>query len=444
MDASVKPLNKNDVRVCEITGYTSEGMGVARIGGRAVFIPGGARGDTCLVRATKVSANVAYGRIERIETPSPHRVTPDCPAFPRCGGCQFRHISYGEELRAKKQRAEETLARIGGISLAAQDVFAAPELDGYRNKASFPVGRDAGGVPVTGFYRERTHDIVPVETCRLQSAEANACAKTVREWMTQTGRSLRHIVTRGGDGGILVCLVSAYAPDKSAARLAEMLRRDVPGLCGAVWQEHAGQDNVILGGRQSLLWGSEYVRDELCGLEFRLSVQSFYQINKRQAGRMYARVLEYAGEYESLLDLYCGAGTMTLMAARARPGAKVFGAEIVPEAVSDARENAARNSIENAGFILGDAGEAAAHFEANPPDVILLDPPRKGVSPETAAALLRIRPARIVYLSCDPATLARDLKLLCAGGYAAESLTVADFFPRTAHVECAVKLVRKQ
>lgn len=447
MEAAVNGIQKNGAAVCAIHGYTHDGMGVGRVDGRAVFVPGTARGDVVSIRFTKVTAGAVYGRLEELREASPWRIAPDCAAYPRCGGCRFRHIAYEEELRAKRERVEETLRRMGGVELRAEEMLAAPCLDHCRNKAAFPVGRDGRGEPVTGFYRERSNDIIPVEDCRLQTPEANEAARILREWLRDSGETgVRHLVTRGGTGGLLVCVVSVGKPGASARMLAETLRKRIPALCGVVWQRHSGEGNFILGGHQTLLWGREYTEDELClpgrrPLGFRLSAKSFYQVNKAQAERLYARAVEYAGEFSSALDLYCGTGTLTLLAAQAQPGARVTGVEIVPEAVRDARENALRNGLVNAEFIEGDAGEAARRF-AGRTEVVFLDPPRKGLSPETLEAVLRLTPARVVYMSCDTATLARDIKGFCEGGYRAERLTAADFFPRTPHVECVVLLTR--
>lgn len=446
MEASVSEIQKNGTARCEIHGYTHDGMGVGRIDGRAVFVPGAARGDVARIRFTKVTAGTMYARLEQLEKASPWRVEPDCPAYPSCGGCRFRHIAYEEELCAKRERVEETLRRVGGVELQVEEMLAAPSTDGCRNKSAFPVGFDIHGEPVTGFYRGRTHEIIPVDECRLQSREANEAARVLRGWLKETGEDgVRHLVTRSGTGGILVCVVSVNKPGKSAKLLTEALRR-IPGLCGVVWQRHGGEGNVILGNEQTCLWGRDYVEDELClpgkePLRFRLSAKSFYQVNKAQAERMYARALEYAGAFTSALDLYCGTGTLTLLAAQSRPDARVTGVEIVSEAVLDARENARHNGITNAEFIEGDAGEGAGRF-AGQCEVVFLDPPRKGLTPETTGAVLRLAPGRIVYMSCDPATLARDVKHFTENGYRAERLTVADFFPRTPHVESLVLLGR--
>ena len=450
MDASKLTPQKNDTFRCVIHGYTHDGLGVARVDERAVFIPGGARGDEGLARFTKVTSSVAYARIERLETPSPHRTDPDCPAYPRCGGCAFRHITYEEEWRAKLERAEETIRRVSGVALSAEEGFPAPTADGTRGKAAFPVGRDGAGHIVTGFYRGRTHEIVPADTCRLQSPAANAAAAALRDALDGSdGLGIRHLLVRDGTDGSLACLISTQKPGTAAWELAETLKTRVPSLRGIVWRRHSGQGNAVVSGKETRLWGQDFIEDELRlapgepPLRFRLSSGSFWQVNKPQAERMYRRALAYAGDFTSALDLYCGAGSLTQMAARSRPGARVTGVEIVPEAVRDASESARRNGLDNVEFLQADAGEAVRRFDGpERPDVVFLDPPRKGISPETAEAVLRLSPRRIVYLSCDPATLARDIRRFSEGGYTAQRLTVADFFPRTAHVESLVLLTR--
>ena len=448
MEAGINPveLKKNDTVVCDVTAYTHEGLGVARTGGRVLFVRGAARGDRARLKITKVTSSVGYAIIEALEMPSPHRVTPDCPAWPRCGGCDFRHITYEEELRHKRERVEETLRRLGGIELSAETVYGSELQDGYRNKAALPVGFDKNGHPVTGYYRAHSNDIVPVDSCRLQGEEENRAAAALRAWLKTTGfRGLRHLFLRRGRSGILAALIAVKKPPETTNVLISALREAAPSLCGVVWQRHRGEGSTILGESQTTLWGQDYIEDDMIALDaegreraltFRISVPSFYQINRPQAQRMYRKAVEYAGAFDTALDLYCGAGTMTLFAAASRPKAQLTGIEIVPQAIEDAKANARRNKVTNCAFLCGDAAIAARQNA----QVVLVDPPRKGLHTEALEALLAIGPERIVYLSCDPATLARDCKTLEAGGYRAARLTVADFFPRTAHVETVVLL----
>ncbi len=425
-------LKKNETVVCRIDGITHDGMGVAHVDDHVLFVRHAARGDSCRAKLVKICSHVSYAILDELLEPSPHRIEPDCPHFAQCGGCAFRHIGYDEELSVKRERVEQTLRRLGGVTLSAEQTLPSPEIDRYRNKSSLPVGW-ADGRPVTGFYRPRSHDIIPVETCLLQKIEADRAAAALRQWLSEVGQcAVRHLVTRTGAHGTLVCVVGAGPPPRRAEALVSLLRQQVSNLVGVVWDEHLSDDNVIFGGNQTTLWGEDHIIDTLCGLTFRLSPMSFYQINRPQAERLYSRVCDYAGSFDTAVDLYCGAGTLTLCLARR--GGHVTGVEIVESAVLDARANALRNGMDTE-FLLMDAAKAALALH---PDVVTVDPPRKGMSPEAVEAILHMAPKRIVYVSCDPATLARDLTRLT--GYTAASLTALDMFPRTSHVECVVLL----
>ncbi len=430
-------LAKNSFITARVEGMTSDGLGVCRSDGHVVFVNGAARGDVCRVKIVKPGERKSYGIIDELLIPSAHRVVPDCPAFPMCGGCVYRHISYSEELEIKRIKVEDAMMRIGGFDLAAEDVLPSPEILRYRNKSAMPVGT-TGGTPVTGFYRPRTHEIIPVESCALQKLEADAAARALRGWISGTGEcSVKHIVTRTGDGGAIVCMVAGSGPPKNVESLITALRRDVKNLVGVVWDSHPGEGNSIFGGASKLLWGSPYVEDSLCGMTFRISPRSFYQINRPQAERIYSRAVEYAGDFRSAADLYCGAGTLTLCLARA--GGEVTGVEIVEDAVRDARVSALRNGIDVEFVCMDAAGASALRRE-----VVTLDPPRRGLTPEAVNTVLAIGPDRVVYISCDPATLARDVRALYeGGGYRPERMTVVDMFPRTSHVETVVLLQRR-
>lgn len=451
-------LIKNKIYRAQIVDYTADGTGVARIDGRAVFVPRTAVGDQCDVRITKVSKNVAFGRMETLVVPSRHRIAPVCPVADKCGGCCYQHITYEEEKRAKEKKVRDALTRIGG-----QDgerllgITGAPSIERYRNKAQYPVGRDAQGKVVTGFYRPRSHDIVPVESCLIQSETADRLAAVVRAWMEQndvppydaaTKRgAVRHIYVRVGEksGECQLTLVCATKKLPALDRLVEQLRQAAPALTGVLINRNTREDNVILGDRTDVLWGEPCLEDRLCGHSFLLAPAAFYQVNHAQAEALYACALELAGltGAETVLDLYCGAGTITLaLAARA---ARVIGVEIVPEAVENAKQNAARNGVCNVEFLCADAGQAASMLaeRGETPDVLVVDPPRKGLDELARDAILKMQPQRVVYVSCDPATLARDVKELCGAGYALEQAQAFDLFPRTSHVETACLLCRK-
>lgn len=442
-------LAKNQLYPAVITGYTAEGLGVARIHGQVVFVHGGVRGERCTVRILKVLKNIAYARVEEILERSPARREPDCPHYPACGGCDFRHISYAEELEAKRQRVEDALRRVGGAELPVEEILAAPTVDGYRNKAQFPVSPEG----LAGFYRARSHQVIPALDCRLQAPPAGAVAGAVEAYLRafsvpaydeRTGRGLlRHIYVRTSrEGRALVCLVVNGEALPHEKELVRRIRAACPDTVGVMLNVNTRDTNAVLGDAYRTLWGEDTLTDELCGLTFRLSAPAFYQVNRDQAERLYGKAVEFAGltGRETVLDLYCGAGTITL--AMARYAGRVIGAEIVPEAIANARENARRNGMENAEFFCGDAGAIAKKLaeERLRPDVIVVDPPRKGLGEEVAPVIASMDPERIVYVSCDPGTLARDVKRFSEQGYRAVRAAAADLFPRTRHVETVVLL----
>ena len=417
--------------------YTSDGLGVAHYEGRAVFVAGAARGDVCDLKIVKDTGGVLYGIIESLTEPSEHRASPGCPVYGPCGGCAFRHVTYEEELRAKLGRVSQTLRRIGGVELPVEEIIGAPSRDGWRNKASFPVEWQ-GKKPVTGFYRRRSHDICETDSCPMCTAEQNGAAAVLRAWLLQTGRrDVRHLFVRQGEGGVQVCVVSTAKPGPEAATLAGMLKEKIPTLSGVLWDRHHGRGNVILSGNIKTIWGQSRLKDRLCGLDVSLSPMSFYQIHKTQAEKLYACAMEFAGGFSEGADLYCGTGTLTLMLARR--GGHVTGVEIVPEAVRDAREAAERGGVTNADFICADAADPGVGLS---PDLVMVDPPRKGLEGAAVKAVLDMAPQKIVYISCDPATLARDAGLLRGGGYEVRRLKAFDLFPGTAHVECVALLTK--
>ena len=449
-------LQKNQVCTVTIQGYTAEGFGVGRTDeGLAVFVPGAARGDRLEVLAVKVLKHYAFGKIVNILEPSPYRVAPDCPHFGKCGGCDFRHLTYEEELWLKSQRVRDALARIGGFDLPAPEIVPSPRVAAYRNKAQFPVGSGPRGT-VFGFYRSRSHQLIPLEHCRLQSEEACAAAKAVCAWADEwgaapydeaTGRGLlRHIYVREGRAGLHLTLVVREDALPESARLVELCRRAAPSLCGIVVNVNSRPGNRVLGPDCRTLWGDGRLEDDLAGSTFRLSPLSFYQVNHRQTENLYACAAAWAApdEHTEALDLYCGVGTITLaLAARCK---SVVGVEIVPQAIADARENAARNGVENVRFLCADAGQAAEKLarEGFRPQVIVVDPPRKGLDEAAVRAVCAMAPRRIVYVSCDCASLARDAKMLQqAGGYRPLQVRAFDMFPRTANVETVVLLSRE-
>ena len=437
-------LEKNRIYRAHIDGYSSEGLGIARIDGQVVFVHGAVRGEICDVLVMKVLKNAAFGKIAALVEPSPARREPDCPYYGRCGGCDFRHMSYEEELWAKRARVQDALTRIGGAEIAVEEILGAEQPLHYRNKSIYPIS-PTGEV---GFYRARSHQVVHVEHCLIQKPEADALAQALRDYIARfrvppydeaTGRGLlRHLYVRTSCAGeSLVCLLVNGRSLPHEEELVAMLRAAAPRLCGVVLGENTRRGNAILGDRYRTLWGRDYLTDTLCGLELRLSVPSFYQVNHDQAQRLYEKALEYAGltGRELAVDLYCGAGTITqVLARRAR---HVIGGEIVPEAIRDAEDSARRNGVENVEFLCGDASRLAAELRQRGlrPDVICVDPPRKGLAPDVVEAAASMTPGRIVYVSCDPATLARDVARFAPLGYCPVRACAVDLFPGTAHVE---------
>lgn len=446
-------LEKNRIYRAHIDGYSSEGLGIARIDGQVVFVHGAVRGETCDVLVMKVLKNAAFGKIAALAEPSPARRQPDCPYYGRCGGCDFRHMSYEEELWAKRARVQDALTRIGGAEVTVEEILGAEQPLHYRNKSIYPIS-PAGEV---GFYRARSHQVVHVEHCLIQKPEADALAQAVRDYIARfqvepyneaTGRGLlRHLYVRTScRGESLACLLVNGSRLPHEQELVDMLRAAVPGVCGVVLGENTRRGNAVLGDRSRTLWGRDYLTDTLCGLELRLSVPSFYQVNHDQAQRLYEKALEYAGltGRELAVDLYCGAGTITqVLARRAR---HVIGGEIVPEAIRDAEDSARRNGVENVEFLCGDASRLAAELRQRGlrPDVICVDPPRKGLAPDVVEAAASMTPGRIVYVSCDPATLARDVARFAPLGYHPVRACAMDLFPGTAHVETVCLLSKLQ
>lgn len=442
-------LAKNQEHTVTIEGYGEGGMGVARIDGRVVFVHGALRGEKCRVLILKTLKSVAFAKVLEVIEPSSGRITPDCPYFPRCGGCTYRHIRYEEELRLKKQRVQDNLSRIGGSDVTVEEILGARDTLRYRNKAQYPVSKDGA----VGFYRARTHEVIECEHCLLVKPEADAAAEALREYMQscrvagydeKTGRGLvRHLYIRSNAAGeSLVCVLVNGDKLPKEDRLVTLLRDACPKCAGIVLGTNTKKGNVILGDRYRTLWGSDRLEDMLCGKTFRLSVPSFYQVNRVQAERLYAKAIEFAGltGRETVLDLYCGAGTITL--ALSDHAKKVLGAEIVPEAIDDARENAARNGVKNAEFFCGDASDVAKKLarENLRPDVITVDPPRKGLAADVVESIAEMQPGRVVYVSCDSATMARDVKRLADLGYTAQRACAVDMFPRADHVETVVLL----
>ena len=454
-------MKKNDLIEIEITGMSSEGSGVGRsVDGMAVFVPFSAIGDKIICRVVRVEKSHAFGRVEEILEASPDRIevqdekyNSGCGVFGQCGGCTTRHVEYAAELRYKWQRVTDALQRVGGLDVVPRDIVGSEQYDGYRNKAQYPVAAGPYRAMI-GFFAPRSHRVVENHHCLLQPECFGLIVDMVAKWMKKSGATaydeagrsglVRHIYVRRGEisGEVMVCLVCTSGKLPEPDMLVESLREAVPSIVSVMVNLNPEDTNIVLGTREYAIWGQEYLTDTLCGLKFRLSPRSFYQVNRSQAERLYGLAAEYAGlsGKETVLDLYCGTGTIGLsMAAHA---GKIIGVEVVDAAVEDARRNAVENKIENARFICADAAGAAAQLrdEGTRPDVVILDPPRKGCDAAVVSAVAGMSPAKVVYISCDPATLARDLARFAECGYCVREVTPVDMFPRTSHVETVVLL----
>ena len=456
------PLQKNQILTLRIERLSSDGSGVAHSAdGEAVFVPGTAPGDEARVRIVKDCGRYAFGILDELLTPSPDRIPVDCPVAGPCGGCNLRHLDYAAELRAKQESVLDAFRRIGGLEVPVLDILPSPDVDRYRNKVQFPVGIDKNGVPCIGFYAGRTHRIVPCPDCKLQPSVLNEignalCAffarQGIRPYDEQSGKGLvRHIFLRRGahSGQIMVCLVCTRAKLPHVEQLCTALREQFPAISTILLNVNAKNTNVILGSENHILYGPGYIEDTLCGVPVRLGPLSFYQVNTLAAERLYGVAAQYAQltPDDTLLDLYCGMGTIGLsMAEQCR---ELIGVEIVPEAIESAKANAARMGEAVAAksrFFCADAGQAATQLAAEGlhPDIVMLDPPRKGCDEATLSAVVRMAPRRVVYVSCNPATAARDAAWLEQNGYHAEKVQPVDLFPRTKHCECVLLMSKVQ
>ncbi len=447
---------KNQEFALEIESLTAQGSGVGHADGFTVFVSGGVPGDLLLVHIIKVKKTYAVGKAVQVLRASESRILPDCPVFPRCGGCAYRFMDYKTEAAEKKKRVEDAFQRIAGIPLACEEILTPASPDRYRNKAQYPVALENGELKI-GFFAPRTHRVIDCADCLLQPAEFREITEIFRIFLkeykvsiydAESGKGLfRHIYLRKGfhSGEIMVCAVLNGKTLPHSEVLIERLRAANPQITSIVLNCNTEKTNVILGTECTVLWGAPYITDTLCGVSVRLSPLSFYQVNHDMAERLYEKAAEFAAlsGTQTVLDLYCGAGTIGL--SMARKAKRIIGAEIVPAAVADAKENALRNGIQNAEFFCGDAKDAAKRFrdEGVAPDVVILDPPRKGCDEEVLRAVSEMQPQKIVYVSCDPATLARDAARLEELDYKAVRLCAADLFPRTTHVESVCMFARQ-
>ena len=449
-------LKKNDRIKLKIDSCSVNGSGVGRHNGMAIFVPATAVGDEITAHILKVKKSYAFAKVESVLTPSSDRIKSECPVYLKCGGCVFSHMTYQAEADLKASHVAECFKRIGGVMPEFEPIIAADSDRRYRNKAQYPVAIENGEIK-TGFYSPHSHRVVHCPDCLLQPAEFEGILSVFAEYIKENGVTvydetshrglLRHIYIRKGSasGEIMVCAVINGKKLPAKEKLVAALLEKENAIKSIIININTKDTNVILGDKCRTLWGNDYITDILCGLKFRISPLSFYQVNRNQAEKLYNKATDYAELTggETVMDLYCGAGTIGL--SMAKNAKEIIGVEIVPEAVEDAKLNAQINGIANARFICADAAQAAQMLkdEGVKPDVIILDPPRKGCSPDMIKTAAEMSPERIVYVSCDPATLARDCGIFADLGYTAVKATPVDMFPRTGHVETVCLLSRK-
>ena len=463
-------MNKNDIVTVEITDIGVSGEGIGHVDGYTLFIKDAVIGDVVEAKVMKAKKNYGYARLMKVITPSEYRVEPKCVFARRCGGCQIQEMSYDRQLVFKDQKIRGNLERIGGFTKDQIDTVMQPVVGmehpfGYRNKAQFPFGTDKEGNPITGFYAGRTHDIIANTDCALGVEQNKEILEIILQYMREnkiksydekTGKGLiRHALIRYGfkTKEIMVCLVINGKKLPKAERLIEKLIQ-IEGMTSITISPNTRRDNVIMGDSYEVLWGQGYITDYIGNVKYQISPLSFYQVNPVQTEKLYGLALEYAdlkGD-ETVWDLYCGIGTISLFLAQ--KAKQVYGVEIVPQAIDDAKENAKINAIDNAEFFVGKAEEVLPEYyaeyerehngETAHADVIVVDPPRKGCDETLLETIVKMQPEKVVYVSCDSATLARDLKYLCANGYEIKMCRGVDQFPQSVHVETVVLLSQQK
>jgi len=451
-------MKKNDIYEIEITGMTHEALGVGKVDDMAVFVQGTIEGEKVLAKIIKVAKNYAVARVEQWLAVSPGRREPFCPVYKRCGGCSLQHMTYCMQLKFKHRVVTDNLERIGGFrGIHVNPVIGMENPMNYRNKAQYPVGMGDSG-PVAGFYARRSHTIIDSGSCGIQHPGSekvrNVVIDAVRKlkipvYNEETGEGiLRHIVTRVSyaTGDIMVILVVTKENVPGLDRLIRRLTDEVPQVKSIVLNINKRRDNVILGDTVKTVYGSDTLVDRLGHLTFHISPLSFYQVNPVQTVVLYEKAVEFAGltGSETVFDLYCGIGTISLFLAK--KAGRVIGVEVVPEAVEAATKNAKVNNIFNAEFFCGAAEEVVPRLYADGmrADVVVVDPPRKGCDEALLETMVKMQPERIVYVSCNPSTLARDLKYLAANGYGVREVQPVDLFPWTEHVECVTLMSRME
>ncbi|MFD2446617.1 23S rRNA (uracil(1939)-C(5))-methyltransferase RlmD [Bacillus sp. CGMCC 1.16607] len=451
------PVQKNDFIDVVFEDLTHEGAGVAKVEGYPLFVPNGLPGEKAKIKVLKVNKGYGFGKLVELYEESPDRVDAPCPIYKECGGCQLQHLSYEGQLKAKEKQVRDVLTRIGKLeNVKVHPVLGMSEPWRYRNKAQVPVGEREGGL-IAGFYQKRSHDIIDMQECLIQQDKNDEVVRVVKEICQRHGvqayneekhkGTLRHIMARHGlvTGEVMVVLVTRTADLPNKKKMIDEILEKISGVKSIILNINSKKTNVILGDETKVLWGEEVIYDYIGDVKFAISSRSFYQVNPEQTKVLYEKALEYAnlsGE-ETVIDAYCGIGTISLfLAKKAR---KVYGVEIVPEAIEDANRNAELNGISNVEFAVGQAEVVIPKWykEGNKADVLVVDPPRKGCDEALLQTIIAMKPKKVVYVSCNPATLARDLRILEDGGYQTLEVQPVDMFPHTTHVECVSQLVLK-
>ncbi|MDY7221181.1 23S rRNA (uracil(1939)-C(5))-methyltransferase RlmD [Halalkalibacterium halodurans] len=458
MSKQQAPVNKNDVVEVTIEDLTHDGAGVAKVDGYALFIPKALPGERLKAKVVKVKKGYGFGRVLNMIEASPDRIEAPCPVFNQCGGCQLQHMSYDAQLRYKQKQVQDVLERIGKITcVTVRPTIGMNEPWRYRNKAQVPVGEQEGGL-IAGFYQERSHRIIDMDECLIQHEENDKVIRQVKELACELGirgydeekhrGTLRHVVARYGKstGEIMVVLITRGEELPHKKTLIERIHTAIPHVKSIVQNVNPKRTNVIFGDKTKVLWGEEYIYDTIGDIKFAISARSFYQVNPEQTKVLYDQALEFANlsGSETVIDAYCGIGTISLFLAQ--QAKHVYGVEIVPEAISDAKRNARLNGFDNVQFAVGEAEKVMPWWYAQGvrADVIVVDPPRKGCDEALLKTILNMKPDRVVYVSCNPATLARDLRILEDGGYETKDVQPVDMFPWTTHVECVAWLALGQ
>lgn len=450
-------IAKNEEYIVEIIDNGFQGEGIAKIDGMAIFIPNCLKGEKVKVKILKVTTSLAYGKVIQILEKSEHRKDSDCETFPRCGGCNLRHINYDYTLEIKKNSVESTLKKALGREIKISNILKMEKPYNYRNKLQYPVGIGIDKKPVMGVYAERTHSIIPTKKCEIQDELSHKIANDIFEFIEKNNikvydektlkGSIRHIVIRIGKktNQVMITLVTNTEKIEKENELVEYITSKYEQVKTIIKNINRKNTNVILGMENKILYGDGFIFDYLGEFKFKISPMSFYQVNRTQTEKLYSKAVEYAeltGK-ETVFDLYCGIGTIGIFASKKVK--KLYGIETVPQAIKDAKENAKINNIENAEFFVGDVEKTLPEFikERNiKPDVVFVDPPRKGCDKTALETLMQIKPKKIVYVSCNPATLARDLKIL-EEVYELKEISICDMFPFTHHVECVTLLKLK-